>query len=420
MALIPIPDDWDGETWCCYVIEWPSSKRWRAILNGQVTAPSRGRFWDEKTGTVVDAQSIGLEIFVRNILGGNMSCFEDLSASIVYLADRLYSKPCCEGSVNLEVYQGTSPEGEQIYGTQTPAGTLGNPEVDDPPEGYATWAAYHAYKCGVANLLVDGISGSMRNISYVSLAGSTIGVAAVVAAMAGFIVVPVAAIPVIIGALFAAEGVTAALLAVANWLEDNRDEAVCALYLADNTTDAVDSMVALVDDALAALVVASSLHPLVRTIALVIVSTDTLNQLFDSTVQAEYPGADCSTCGAVTCDDLVGSWVLTSEYTEGLTYPQGIYVLQAIADQLGVERADLEGCQFILSNVVRSDYTDPPAGWGVGNKYFCNGSNTGYTQGGSSILAALESAPAFTDARVISSSTTFTLSFDIESVTPCP
>ncbi len=66
MPVYPIPDDWDGETWTCILIEWPNSIDWLGILRGLVTTPLRGRFWDGLTGSIIDAQNIGLEIEERN------------------------------------------------------------------------------------------------------------------------------------------------------------------------------------------------------------------------------------------------------------------------------------------------------------------------------------------------------------------
>jgi len=66
MPQMPIPDDWDGVTWCCQVVEWPASQQWQAILVGFLSTPSRGRFWDGDTGIIVDVQEVGQQIIDRN------------------------------------------------------------------------------------------------------------------------------------------------------------------------------------------------------------------------------------------------------------------------------------------------------------------------------------------------------------------
>lgn len=57
MSGARIPDDWDGSTYDCYRIQWPSSDDWRALLLGQVTEPSQEWFWDDATGDVDEAVS---------------------------------------------------------------------------------------------------------------------------------------------------------------------------------------------------------------------------------------------------------------------------------------------------------------------------------------------------------------------------
>lgn len=63
---IPIPADWDGVSWECYQIQWPKSDRWLGQLLGALTLYARGRYWDENTGSVTDAQAVGRLIFDRN------------------------------------------------------------------------------------------------------------------------------------------------------------------------------------------------------------------------------------------------------------------------------------------------------------------------------------------------------------------
>lgn len=62
----PIPDDWGGENWQCIRVEWPDSPVFTAILTGLLSALSVGWFWDERSGSVRDAQEIGRDIWERN------------------------------------------------------------------------------------------------------------------------------------------------------------------------------------------------------------------------------------------------------------------------------------------------------------------------------------------------------------------
>lgn len=61
-----IPDDWDGENWFGLCVQWPDSEKWRHVLRGLLSHLKRGRAWDGKTGSVLDAIDIGYEIFDRS------------------------------------------------------------------------------------------------------------------------------------------------------------------------------------------------------------------------------------------------------------------------------------------------------------------------------------------------------------------
>lgn len=127
---VPIPDDWSGE-WECFNIEWPNSPNWLAILLGLLTTIGQGRYWDEKTGTIKDAQAIANEMFERNYPfrfcdgsgGGDVNiellemlcgilgdCEDDMGCvlpygSIKYIDGILHYKTC-EGMIPVEGAEG--------------------------------------------------------------------------------------------------------------------------------------------------------------------------------------------------------------------------------------------------------------------------------------------------------------------------
>lgn len=63
---VPIPDDWDGETWFCSEVQWPDSPLWTALLAGALSMFTRGRVYDGRSGSILDAQAVGREIWARN------------------------------------------------------------------------------------------------------------------------------------------------------------------------------------------------------------------------------------------------------------------------------------------------------------------------------------------------------------------
>lgn len=64
---LPIPEDWDGESWACYQIQWPESVAYRGLLMGFLSYLTRGRTYDEETGNIKAAQAIGWDIFNHNL-----------------------------------------------------------------------------------------------------------------------------------------------------------------------------------------------------------------------------------------------------------------------------------------------------------------------------------------------------------------
>lgn len=267
----------------------------------RIVRPVVGELYEVATDEEISQVREALHLLDYKLTGDEMTTiFTELSEAIRYHADRLYAKPCCNDITTVNVIQGTTPGGYPQYGTQTPGGH-GDPETDPPPEGFSSWEEYETYKCQVANFIADGVISSLRNLGVISLINLA-GLASLVgAALAGFIVVPPAAIAVMITAIVALGISVGVLRDVGDWLSSNHRDFVCGLYNADSATAAVDFFAGLLDEALGALAVASSLHPAIRTVALILVGTDTMNQLFDGSLTASYPDADCSDCNPEAC-----------------------------------------------------------------------------------------------------------------------
>ena len=121
---VPIPSDWDGQSWDNICLQWPSSPEWFGILLGFITQASRGRFWNERTGTITDAQAIGREIFER---AGGLTCMagvKDISVSCIEEAITVTYDD--DTSVVFDIGCVEGPQGEQgIQGEQGPQGVQG-------------------------------------------------------------------------------------------------------------------------------------------------------------------------------------------------------------------------------------------------------------------------------------------------------
>jgi len=203
-AAITIPDDWSIETgqWNCIQIQWPNSPSWTAILLGILSAAQRGRFWDEKTGIVTDAQAIGREIFARNadltscegdplplpppdqIGGFGGSCFEDCEDTMPCLDishllkienGKLYALDgCC-------VWQEIGPLGAEPDLGETPLEIPGG----DPPAynacakayagarilrdvAFACWEQYDSYPWEFVPLVEEDVKQDLVDLAVVA------------------------------------------------------------------------------------------------------------------------------------------------------------------------------------------------------------------------------------------------------------
>lgn len=62
----PTPKDYEGG-WTCVQVQWPNSPEWLGILLGLLTTPMQGRYWDERTGSIKDAQALARLAFEKKL-----------------------------------------------------------------------------------------------------------------------------------------------------------------------------------------------------------------------------------------------------------------------------------------------------------------------------------------------------------------
>ena len=284
--------------------EWPT--RWR--LNRQDNSRAIDRvYWD----TIKYFSELAHKEIIRDMECDFQAGFETLaeaitSASNASAIDRLaqavgnlVARQCCEGQSNLTTNGGivsTIDDGDgntiPIYGTQPPA-TI--PETGFPPN-YESEEDYLNDKCRLANMVFDGWLGTMRGLGAITVFNATALATLIGLALASVIIMPPAAIPVMIVSLLALGGFVAMFVQLADQLQENRQSIICDLY----NSDTVETMTELLSDALdvaiGALEVAGPVGALLKTVALVLVNSDTLSQLLNGAATLGYPDADCSMC----------------------------------------------------------------------------------------------------------------------------
>lgn len=314
---IPIPNDWNGEDCKCWAVMWPDSPQWKAVLNGLIMSPSRGRFWDETTGNIKDTQASFLPFYDDNFILSEviMSCNNGVSEALIEMAASFNNIATAIAQQGTNTTIGTGSCGNQnCYNSQTmnlqsliDLGELGIAQVygSQPgailpesgfPEGYDTQEEYNADKCAKATKLVNDLAAVLRNMGNIEWGVSAVTAVAIVGCMVGVITVPEVTIPVLVWILLSGVSLTTAFLALATWFEENREYCVCLLY----ETDGVDSVISvfsfILTVALTALALEGAVALAIRQIVILLLSTDTLNFLFTERAKQIYPAADCSGC----------------------------------------------------------------------------------------------------------------------------
>lgn len=250
MSRVPIPDDWDGTSYCCRLIQWPSSEQWTAILLGLITWPMRGRFWDERTGTVTVVQEIGQEIYQKNVLDGGgcaMACLEDLTAVLADLALAIQG-----------MSGGICGCPATATGEYPDPGTEIGDEGSEAPPGYEETPATNSEACNMSNWIWFGMHETIVKFRLYNIIGwVTFGVPALIGIIislltAGTTELFISIFAAQLGALSAlAESLLSAgdsdLEEIQDWLEEEKEAIVCSLYVANNVAEAIANLDALAD-----------------------------------------------------------------------------------------------------------------------------------------------------------------------------
>lgn len=289
--------------------------------------------------------------------------FSELAAAINNVAAALGNQSGCDcpqqGVVCIDAAD------IQPDGTQNPPATEGEygPVGTEYPEGFDSLEDYLAYKCEAANFIMDGLVTLLRTFSPAFLGVATMAVVSSVLAVAtsavgAAVVLPplafVAILAAVAGMLFLGAEFYTTLNSLADALEADREEIVCRLYQAQNTTNAINSAIDEIEDVIEAVVLASAIpapfQGAAQTVLTEVITelwnTSTMNQLFQLVIDISYAGADCSMCGETApCE-----WQIAPN-AAGVTIPGGgpvgsgtitndgeEFTLNSVQDAAGIHR----------------------------------------------------------------------------------
>lgn len=345
MSRVPIPDDWDGETWGCHLLEWPNSDQFNGILLGLLTWPLRGWFWDERTGQVTDAQAIGMEIYGRiQAVEGTMICFDEIVAAINALGNASASG-CCGGSGGAGLWPATAEAFED--------------DGEAFPDGYADREDYSVSKCNLAARLLADLAADYRALKAVQVAG--ISSLALSAALGVLMLTPLALSGVLEAtiAALALVGVGVAIFVTAcDELADRIDAIdVCEVYGASTAAEALANIEAWIDGG------TYTTPTLTEALGKALVSMDAVNPLFGQLGALTYdpnelPSGDCGLCGDCEATMVYGTGDPSTSGTMDSEFVS--------ADRWGVQFYVPNPVQVDISNLVGwTNYTGgtPNVGW---------------------------------------------------------
>lgn len=367
-----IPQDWDGETWVCWSVEWPDSRDWFALLRGFLTTPKMGRYWDGETGSVVDAQVVGVEIMDRNIVleevlmacnDGAIAALEAIAAAIG--AAQTGGSSCCVLGGETDVTDVDDGPGEDV------------PLGEEFPPGFADRAEFDSYRCKASYWLIRNYTQTLRNWAglFGTVGGLTIGVISALM----LLTVPPVGLMVIVAALGVLVGVDIGLLIVLEQISDGIDEDIdelaCCVYNASSSSDAAQCIRDKASEVIGEL--APALAVTYEAITDNLISNDQADVLVnkDPSIDA-LPEEDCSACEP-TCSLILEHGTLVS----GSMDEPGTVVIDSV-EVTGRHGIHILGSATCWKHTAASNNGASPQWWAEGSTAGCTGGDVPFYQAG--------------------------------------
>jgi len=230
----------------------------------------------------------------------------------------LAKSQCCDtgdiivnvnGGVNGSLSDGTITYGTEPY-SEAPTST---------PDGYEDNAQYEAQKCAMAHQMVSDCVYLFSVLSGAAGVSAIGGLVVTVLGVMAIITVPQVAIPTFIAVVATAFLASGSLYAASVEIEANRQDIVCALVSGDNLSDIMEALAGIFDIIVANIGASSPVGIAIKSMLLVVFSSDTLNKLYAGYAGFMYPAANCDDCNESPCG-MEGEWMhfpIFSSSTDG-------------------------------------------------------------------------------------------------------
>lgn len=197
------------------------------------------------------------------------------------------------------------------------------PDPDTPPDGFDTWTEYRTYKCDVATQILNNLISDIQWFKSVDLVSMTL----VGLALGLLTPVPGDEMFALLTVLIAISGLGAALLDDAeDSLTNHYDDLLCALYQANNASQAETDFKDTLHDAIDTEADNIANAAYLKLMFDLMTNFISINRLFDRDLLGEgsLPTGDCSDCGVPQWWDCLNGTVV--EYGESYVEVEAVAV----------------------------------------------------------------------------------------------
>lgn len=295
-----IPSDWTGD-YCRYAVCWPNSPQWEAVLRGVLVLPSRGRFWDEHTGNIIEAQDIIRQTYEQNLhLKGIIMACDDPGLAEIATALQLIAaamaaqgKSCCDGGGSAG-----APANEPPFDPFEEV----DPGIEPPPDGFDSWEQFYEQKCAIAWDIIHKLESDLGTLAVIEWGSA--GAEAITASLLIILVTPLPAAAVIALVFFLLTVAAVVIVATAlTIILDNEEDLVCELYNGISSESSRSNFMSKFNDLVASGVSDPVEQYAVSALTSYMVSSTVTNRLYIRHPTIMYPPEDCQGCfpGCADC-----------------------------------------------------------------------------------------------------------------------
>jgi len=306
------------------------------------TAYYPGSFEPVRTGST---ESQDIELWCQNMELELMPVNADLLTGMQAIADAIALGRLGSGDSGCGNQSTINPLLPCLNGL-TNTDLLGQPAITqpsqegNPPTGFATWEEYFTAKCNAAWAIIQAVEAACDGLAGLSGLLVTAGqVSAVVGAafIALGIVFPPADIVAVVGAVvsMAVLSVFASskMSSVKAYIVAHEDELACTLYNSGSSTEAINALAAVTEDAIQAIEwgavlgpISGQLSPLFSSVFAGVETNTVVAPLFQLTAAVAAMGRSCDNCEGGGCGDWVYKGALDGEEYTAEAYSGAYYL----------------------------------------------------------------------------------------------